>query len=108
MRHGRKPGDLRWAISGMRCFDGLPESNTGAFNSDVRIAEFDPRGGEQLTVTATRPEASEGSTLAFDSVALKVDHGNHPVSLSGLQYRARVARNMLFACRGCRSDLSLD
>lgn len=70
-------------------FSGLPESNTGGSNSDVRVAEFDPRGGEQLTLTAARPEASEGSTLAFDSVALTARHGNRSSIVSlALQYRS--------------------
>ena len=70
-------------------FSGLPESNSGEYNSAVRVAEFDPRGGEQLTLTATRPEASEGSTLAFDSVALTTTHGNRSSDVSlGLQYRS--------------------
>ncbi len=57
-------------------FEGVPESDTGDEVSDVRVAEFNPRGGEQVTMIATRPEASEGSTLAFDSVKLTVNHGN--------------------------------
>ena len=57
-------------------FQGIPESDTGGDVSDVRVAEFNPRGGEQLTLVATRPEASEGSTLAFDSVNLAVTHGS--------------------------------
>ncbi len=70
-------------------FEGLPESNSGASNSDVRVAEFDPRGGEQLTLTATRPEASAGSTLAFDSVALTTTHGSRSSDVVlALQYRS--------------------
>ena len=70
-------------------FQGVPESNTGNDVSDVRIAEFNPRGGEQLTLVATRPEASEGSTLAFDSVNLSVTHGNHSSDASlALSYRS--------------------
>jgi len=70
-------------------FAGLPESNSGEYNSDVRIAEFDPRAGEQLTLTATRPEASAGSTLAFDSVALTATHGNRSSDVRlMLQYRS--------------------
>ena len=53
-----------------REFEGVPESDTGDDVSDVRVAEFNPRGGEQLTLLATRPEAVGGSTLAFDSVNL--------------------------------------
>ncbi len=70
-------------------FDGLPESNSGAGVNDVRVAEFDPRAGEELIIVATRPEASAGSTLAFDAVTLGVDYGNHSSDVSmGLQYRA--------------------
>jgi hypothetical protein len=55
----------------------------------VRVAEFDPRGGEQLTLTATRPEASQGSTLAFDSVSLAVDYGNRSSDVRlMLEYRS--------------------
>ncbi len=57
-------------------FSGVPESDNGAQAAEVRVAEFHPRGGEQLDITATRPEASEGSTLAFDSVNLEVEHGS--------------------------------
>ena len=70
-------------------FEGLPESNSGESNSDVRVAEFDPRGGEQLTLTATRPEASAGSTLAFDSVALTTTRGSRSSDVVlALQYRS--------------------
>ena len=70
-------------------FEGLPESNSGASNSDVRVAEFDPRGGEQLTLTATRPEASAGSTLAFDSVAMTTTRGSRSSDVVlALQYRS--------------------
>ncbi|NIM33388.1 MAG: hypothetical protein GTN60_18925, partial [Pseudomonas stutzeri] len=57
-------------------FDGLPESDTGSRADNVRVAEFNPRAGESLTLTARRPEASAGSTLAFDSVNVTVTHGN--------------------------------
>ena len=70
-------------------FDGLPESNSGTYSSAVRVAEFDPRGGEQLTLTATRPEASEGTTLAFDSVTLATTYGNRSSDVTlGLEYRS--------------------
>ena len=51
-------------------FSGIPESETGADTAEVRIATFHPRDGESLTMAATRPEAAEGSTLAFDAVNL--------------------------------------
>ena len=70
-------------------FEGLPESNSGTYNSTVRVAEFDPRSGEQLVLTATRPEASEGNTLAFDSVTLSTTHGNRSSDVNlGLEYRS--------------------
>jgi len=70
-------------------FAGLPESNSDDFVSAVRVAEFDPRGGEQLTLTATRPEASQGSTLAFDSVSMAVNYGNRSNDVTVmLKYRS--------------------
>ncbi len=57
-------------------FSGVPESETGIYTSDVRIATFHPRAGESLTMHATRPGAVEGSTLAFDGVRLATQLGN--------------------------------
>ena len=70
-------------------FAGVQESESGSGAGDVRVAEFYPRGGESLTIAATRPEASEGSTLAFDSVDLNVEHGNRSSSATmQLRYRS--------------------
>jgi hypothetical protein len=70
-------------------FDGIPESNTNTGASGVRVAVFHPRGGESLTLAATRPEASEGSTLAFDSVNLGVTEGSRSRDVSlRLSYRS--------------------
>ena len=70
-------------------FSGVPESETGLGASDVRIAEFHPRDGESLTMDATRPEASEGSTLAFDSVSLQTQVGSRSRDVSlELDYRS--------------------
>jgi hypothetical protein len=57
-------------------FDGVPESNIDPSGDVIRRARFDPRGGETLVVAATRPDASEGNTLAFDVVGLDVAYGN--------------------------------
>jgi hypothetical protein len=78
-------------------FSGPPESNTGTGARDVRLAEFDPRAGEELVIDAFRPEASGGTTLAFDSVVLDVDHGNRSSDASlTLQYRStRGAQHVL-------------
>lgn len=56
-------------------FGGVPETETGARGRGVRVAQFNPRGGETLTIAATRPEAVDGSTLAFDALQLAVDQG---------------------------------
>jgi hypothetical protein len=78
-------------------FQGIPESNTGFGARDVRVAEFDPRAGEELVVEASRPEASAGSTLAFDGVSLNVEYGNRSSDVSmTLQYRStRGAQHVL-------------
>jgi len=70
-------------------FDGIPESNTSNDASGVRVAVFHPRGEERLTLSASRPEASTGSTLAFDSVNLNVTEGNRTRDVSlALSYRS--------------------
>ena len=78
-------------------FKGVPESDTGDDVSNVRVAEFNPRGGEQVTLTAARPEASAGSTLAFDAVNLAVVHGDRSSDVSlDLSYRStRGAQHVL-------------
>ena len=70
-------------------FSGVPESETGRRASDVRVAEFHPRGGESVTMVATRPEASAGSSLAFDSVSMRTQLGGRSRDVSlVLQYRS--------------------
>jgi hypothetical protein len=70
-------------------FDGLPESNMNNNASGVRVAVFHPRGGETLTLAATRPAASAGSTLAFDSVNLVVKSGSRTRDVNlQLSYRS--------------------
>ena len=70
-------------------FDGVPESGGGEGLADVRMAEFHPRGGESLTIVATRPEAAAGATLAFDSVTLDTDRGSRTAtSTLVLEYRS--------------------
>ena len=68
-------------------FSGVPESETGIVASQVRSAEFHPRAGESLTMTAIRPEAVAGATLAFDDVQLSSELGGRTVSLE-LRYRS--------------------
>jgi hypothetical protein len=80
-------------------FDGLPESNTGNAADGVRVAVFHPRGGETLTLMATRPDASAGSSLAFDQVHLDVTEASrtrdvvlqlHYRSTRGSQHGVRI------------------
>ena len=70
-------------------FSGVPETENDRGDMDARIAEFHPRGGESLTIVATRPEASAGSTLAFDSVELGVEDGKRSSNVTlALEYRS--------------------
>jgi hypothetical protein len=70
-------------------FSGIPETENSNGDSGARIAEFHPRGGESLTIVATRPEASSGSSLAFDSVELSVEHGGRSSTVNlALKYRS--------------------
>lgn len=70
-------------------FSGVPETENDRGDDAARIAEFHPRGGESLSISATRPEASAGSTLAFDSVDLSVEHGNRSSTANlALGYRS--------------------
>ncbi len=83
----------RWLVavgnSWNASFEGIPESNTGADVDAVRIAEFDPRAGETLTLNAVRPEAAAGTTLAFDAVSLQVDQGDRSADVAlELDYRS--------------------
>jgi hypothetical protein len=59
-----------WHVS----FSGVPESEPQDAEG-VRFAEFYPRGGEMLTLEAARPEASPGTTLAFDNVTVTTEIG---------------------------------
>ena len=70
-------------------FSGVPETESSDDGAEVRVAEFHPRGGESLTIAATRPTGSTGSSLAFDSVELSVEHGNRSSSTNlVLEYRS--------------------
>lgn len=78
-------------------FSGVPESESGRGVGDARIAEFYPRGGESLTIAASRPDASLGSTLAFDSVDLRINQGSRTSNVTmSLGYRStRGAQHVL-------------
>ena len=78
-------------------FGGVPESEQQQQDGQARTAVFYPRGGESLAVNATRPEASSGSTLAFDSVDLNIERGNRTSTASlALEYRStRGAQHVL-------------
>lgn len=69
-------------------FSGVPESESGG-GGNGRVATFNPRGGETLGIDATRPEGTEGSTLAFDAVHLRAVHGDRSSDATlSLDYRA--------------------
>lgn len=92
-------------------FDGVPESESPAAGADARLAEFFPRGGEALTIRAVRPEASPGRTLAFDSVALDIAHGNRSSTATlALSYRStRGAQHTLRLPAGAEvTEVSID
>jgi hypothetical protein len=78
-------------------FSGVPETESPPVNGGARVAEFHPRGGEQLTMTTTRPEASAGTTLAFDAVNLAISQGDRSRTTQlTLQYRStRGAQHVL-------------
>ncbi len=78
-------------------FEGIPESNMSNEASGVRVAVFHPRASEQLLMIANRPEASAGSTLAFDSVNLAVTEGSRSRDVSlRLSYRStRGAQHLI-------------
>jgi hypothetical protein len=87
------PWQETWRIGGGSIwhadYTGVPESENSDSPVDSRTAEFHPRGGESLTVEATRPMASEGTTLAFDAVKLEVDYGSRSQSATlALDYRS--------------------
>jgi hypothetical protein len=78
-------------------FSGVPESETLRPNAGARVAEFNPRGGEKLAMQVMRPEASGGTTLAFDQVSLTVDQGERSSTVElTLRYRStRGAQHVL-------------
>ena len=92
-------------------FSGVPESESPHGNEGARVAEFHPRGGEQLTMTTTRPEATEGTTLAFDTVNLAISQGERSSTTQlTLQYRStRGAQHVLRLPDGAEvSDVRID
>jgi hypothetical protein len=92
-------------------FEGVPESEPEEPSPTARIAEFYPRGGESLTLHATRPEATAGATLAFDAVTLWTEVGarSRTVTLD-LAYRStRGAQHLLRLPADARLlDVSID
>src|SRR5690606_38404029 len=70
-------------------FAGVPESEAGSCVSGAHVLESYPRAGETLTVAAERPEASGGTSLAFDSVSLRSEFGARSRSIAlDLAYRS--------------------
>ena len=70
-------------------FDGLPESVGRQNVPGARVAQFHPRPGETLTITASRPPAVPGATTAIDTVRLEASVGRRLVeSTLAFTYRA--------------------
>jgi hypothetical protein len=70
-------------------YAGVPQSEQRQFEREAHTALFYPRGGESLLLEIGRPEASAGSTLAFDSAALALDVGSRSRSTTlSLDYRS--------------------
>lgn len=70
-------------------FSGVPESESAYDDGDIRVAEFYPRAGETLTLVAGRPEASLGTTLAFDAVHMQTSVGERSRTVNlNLAYRS--------------------
>ncbi len=78
-------------------FDGIPESDPDYTAAKRRMPVFYPRGGESLTMTASRPRAVAGATLAFDSADLRVEQGiRSSTTTLELDYRStRGAQHVL-------------
>jgi hypothetical protein len=71
-----------WRIS----HDGTPLISS---EGDKWVPEFHPRAGESLALDVSRPGALEGSTLTFESAALRTTAGQRVVdSLLELRYRS--------------------
>jgi hypothetical protein len=92
-------------------FSGVPESESLQGNEGARVAEFHPRGGERLTMMTTRPEATEGTTLAFDAVNLAISRGERSSTAQlTLRYRStQGAQHVLRLPDGAEvSDVRID
>ena len=69
--------------------EGVPVVTPRQINPTHWVPEFYPNPGEQLILIVSRPEASEGRVIAFDSVSLETDVGKRSQESSlQLQYRA--------------------
>lgn len=78
-------------------FSGVPESAAQVPADGVRTAEFYPRAGDTLTLLAGRPEASRGTTLAFDDVTVmtKVGARSRDVDMTLLYRSTRGAQHVI-------------
>jgi hypothetical protein len=74
----------QWSVQ----FEGTPEVLPAELTSGEWSYEFHPRAGEALVLEVTRPEAAEGTTLAWDAASLQTQIGKRSTSAS-LQLRYR-------------------
>ena len=70
-------------------FDGTPVVLPADAESGTWTYEFHPRGGEQLVVSVTRPQAAAGATLAIDGVDVVVQVGRRSTDTAlAIAYRS--------------------
>ncbi len=72
-------------------FSGVPENVSNQQVPNARVAEFNPRPGETLTITSRLPAASPGATLAIDAVQMNTSVGRR-LAETNLSFRYRATR----------------
>ena len=72
-------------------FFGVPENVSSQQVPNARVAEFNPRPGETLTITSRLPAASPGATLAIDAVQMNTNVGRR-LAETHLSFRYRATR----------------
>jgi hypothetical protein len=79
-------------------FSGVPESVPATQIANARVAEFHPRPGETLRMTASRPAGAGGGTLAIDNVAVAGSVGQRLVEATlDFTYRATQGSSHIIA-----------
>jgi len=79
-------------------FSGVPENVNNQNVANARVAEFNPRPGESLTIAARRPAASPGATLAIDAVQMNTAVGRR-LAETDLSFHYRATRGDQYVIR---------